>query len=137
MINLTNSYKVSYVKKSAKGNTMFSIRDYDKSKPDDKNYLNVLAFNSIELSDGDFIIIEKISSVSLSSYVDRQGNTKQSVTLFGIVKQSVEPTKKQEPVKSEPVVEQAHNEYEPVVDISDNDFNTGPLLDISSDDLPF
>jgi len=139
MINCTNSYKVNFVKKSGKGNTMFSIRDYDKEKPNDQNYLNVLAFNSIELRDGDFIIIEKISSVALGQYTDRQGNIKQSTTLFGTVKQSVAPEKKQAPApttsENTPAPTPARNQYEPMVDISDDD--PGPLLDISSDDLPF
>lgn len=137
MINTTTSYKINFVKKSAKGNTMFSIRDYDKDKPDEKNYLNVVAFNSIVLQDGDFIIIDKISSLSVNQYTDRQGNPKTSVTIFGIVKQSVAPVKKEAPEQAPPPSYQAPNEYEPVVDISNDDFNTGPLMDISSDDLPF
>lgn len=133
MINTTNSYKVRFVKKSGKGNTMFSIGDYDKDKPDETRYYNVVAFNSIVLQDGDYITIDQIKTVGSNEYKAKDGTTKTSVTICGIVKQSVPPVSKQAQDKPNTAPEP---ETSPTIN-NDDDFNTGPLLDISADDLPF
>lgn len=140
MINTTNSYKVKFVKKSDKGNTKFSISDYNKDKPEETRYYNVVAFNSITLQDGDFVIIDQIKTVGSNDYKDKNGNTKTSVTICGIIKQTVPVEKKssqdanqEAPKVTDPAIPpyaDHRNQYDPILD-------EGPLLDISSDDLPF
>ena len=140
MINTTSSYKVNYVKKSAKGNTKFSIGDYNKEKPEETRYYSVVAFNSIVLQDGDCITIDQIKTVGSNDYKDKNGNLKTAVTICGIVKQSVSPDKKPSPAPTQeapkisdpaiPPYADNRNQYDPI-------FDEGPLIDIDADDLPF
>ena len=137
MINLTNSYKACNIKSTQSGKTKFGIRDYEKDKPDDENWANVVALNQIELKSGDMVNLEKINSIALGRY---KGDL--TVMIFAIVKLA-KPKQAQETTETGHVVETSPNApiieaaYEPVIDNSYDDFNTGPLLDISSDDLPF
>jgi len=54
-----------------------------------------------------------------------------NVQLIGSRNQSSEPQ------QTSPAQPKASGGYYPDAEVSDDDFNTGPLLDISSDDLPF
>lgn len=57
--------------------------------------------------------------------------TCENVQLIGSRNQSSEPQ------QTSPAQPKASGGYYPDAEVSDDDFNTGPLLDISSDDLPF
>ncbi len=145
MINLLNSYRINYVKASNGGKTTFGIRDYNKEKPDEKNYARVCATNSIVLKDGDEISIDKITGVGLSRY---EGALQ--VMIFAIVRLSKSPKTKQTEIQHEekfasdesqsPAIIQDCNRYESEIEVSIEEmlFETGQtLLDIDPDDLPF
>jgi len=145
VINLSNSYRINYVKTSNGGKTTFGIRDYNKDKPDEKNYARVCATNSIVLKDGDEISMDKITGVGLSRY---EGALQ--VMIFAIVRLSKFPRTKQSDSQHEgqftteeppiPAIVQDRNQYEQVIDVSTEEtvFDTGQiLLDIDPDDLPF
>jgi hypothetical protein len=143
MINLTSSYRINYVKTSSGGKTTFGIRDYNPEKKDEKNYARICASNQIVLNDGDEVQLDKITGCGLSRY---EGQLQ--VMLFATVK--LAKTKQaQEKSNTGPVINTnpADNPYleqrnvsEPIIDLAEADeplFDQGPLLDISSDDLPF
>ena len=96
--------------KAAKGRTLFQIRDYDKTKPEEKNYCTVMANNEVTVNDRDEIRLGNITGVSLQQYKE-----KLQVTVYA----DVEVLTTHEEPKEEPK------------------FDTGPLLYIDDSDLPF
>jgi len=118
MIKSGFKFYASYPK-VAKGRTLFQIRDYDKTKPDEKNYCTVMANNEVTVGDRDEIRLGDITGVSLQTYKE-----KLQVTIFA----DVEVIKAHEQPKPDPT---------PYYPEPHDDFGTGPLVDINSDDLPF
>ena len=112
---ISNKYpvKAKFIKKTPKGMTYFNITDYDSKNPTDPNYIKVFATNDIEIAEDEKVIIASIESVSFKHW-----NGKPQVSIDAKVEhENVEP--------------------KPNVPETNQDFDTGPSVDISSDDLPF
>lgn len=127
-------FKVSALspKKMGNGNTMFSIIDYDKKNPSDKNYITVFCTDAIELTDKQKVKITAIDGIGCSKY---KGQSQCSMSCTVVAVDEAEQEQEDTPPTPKPKKEaKPKPQYQPE---DDEDFNTSPLLDISSDDLPF
>lgn len=117
MINKKFKYKAKFVKFPKDKYTVCSIGIKDKETGRYKNY-EIFSFGKHDLKDGDEIQILEIDSVDINQFKDRQGNEKEKVVItakYIIHKQG-------EQIQEDSY--QIEEDYEPV-------------LDITSDDLPF
>lgn len=129
--------KVSFPKYSKSGKLMFGIRDYEASKKEEKNYITVMPNQDIPLKGMDEVIIGTISGIKLG----RNDKNELTVLMFCDISkpdqaatQATGAVPYQQP-DNEPVFAQTSDA--PGAFITTDDFNTGPLLDIDSDDLTF
>lgn len=100
------------------GRPYFQITDFDKDNPKDPNYITVFSNNDIELTDNCKVKIIDIESTGVKHY-----KGKMQVTMACTVELSEDG--------------ESATPNEARIDTGDVPFNTGKLLDISSDDLPF
>lgn len=129
MIKPGFKYKIFHPKEVA-GRTVFDICNYNKSKPDEKAYISLMT-EKMEIKTGEEIEIVSIAGLDPKTYTNKNGEKKLQVTLYATVRKIGQNT---------PVPQNDSNGYFPDQETGyypDVDFNTGPLLDLDSDDLPF
>ena len=81
MIKTNFKYTCFSPKKTKSNKPMFSLMDYDKSKPNEsKKYCTVFVVNDVELYDRCKIIIKEIQSISLGEYMG-----KLQVSMFAVI----------------------------------------------------
>ena len=115
MIKAGFKFKVLWPQ-NTKNKTIFKIRDYDKSKPDEKAYVSVMV-DQIDLNEKDEIEIVHINGLTASIYKE-----KLQITMYADIR------KVGAFIPKDP---QSVNQSEEVV------FDEGPMVEILSDDLPF
>lgn len=87
MITTTSKYgyKAFSPRTTKNGKVFFSIRDYEKDKKDEKNYVTVIANNHVTVEDGEEVKLTAITGLSLSRFKDKNNVERLSVTLFADV----------------------------------------------------
>ena len=80
MIKTGFKYTCFTPKKTKSDKTYFSIQDFNKEKPTEKNYATVFCDNEVELYDRCKAVIVEIKSVGISQY-----NGKQQTSIFATV----------------------------------------------------
>lgn len=115
MIKAGFKFKVLWPQNTS-NKTIFKIRDYDKSKPEEKAYVSVMV-DPIDLVEYDEIEILKINGLTASIYKE-----KLQITIYADIKKVGAFIPKGTPAAAP---------TEEVV------FDEGPMVEILSDDLPF
>ena len=115
MIKAGFKFKVLWPQ-NTKNKTIFKIRDYDKSKPDEKAYVSVMV-GPIDLVEYDEVEILKINGLTASIYKE-----KLQITIYADIKK---------------VGAFIPKDPEPVFQSEEAMFDEGPMVEILSDDLPF
>lgn len=129
MIKPGFKYKIFHPKEVA-GRTVFDICNYNKAKPEEKAYISLMT-DKLEIKTGEEIEIIAINGLEPKTYTNRKGEKQLQVTLYADVKRvgQVSPPPQ---INSSGYFPDQETGYYP-----DDDFDTGPLLEIQSDDLPF
>lgn len=115
MIKAGYKFKVLWPQ-NVKGKTIFKIRDYDKSKPDEKAYISIMV-DPIDLIEYDEIEILKINGLTASIYKE-----KLQITMYADIKK---------------VGAFIPKDALPVAPAEEVVFDEGPMVEILPDDLPF
>lgn len=129
MIKPGFKFKVFHPKEVA-GRTVFDICNFNNGKPEEKAYISLMT-DKMEIKTGEHIEIIAINGLDPKTYTNKRGEKQLQVTLYAdvrIIGQTPAPPQKD----SVGYFPDQSTGYYP-----DEDFNIGPLLDISSDDLPF
>ena len=113
MIKVGYGYKSKFPKQNSNGTYRFQITDYDKMNPTDPNYITVFANNNIEVTEGMKIRISSLLGVGVKHY-----KGKMQITINADIEVDGEAAPTQKP-------------------ITESDFNTGPIMNLNADDLPF
>lgn len=117
MIKTGFKYKV-YRPKNVSGNkTVFDVGHKDKEG--NMHYLTIMC-DAITIEDREEIKIVEINGLDQKFYNAKDGTQKLQITLYCKVQSLIE-----------------NHEPKPNMPSPNEDFDTGPIIDISSDDLPF
>ena len=111
-------YKAYRPKNVSGAKTVFDVGHKDKDG--NMHYIGVMC-DEIELIDKEEVTVLEITGFDQRFYTDKQDIKHEHVTLFcKVVRKDAQKPQK-----------------EARIDTKEEDFNIGPLMDISSDDLPF
>jgi len=128
MIKLNYHFKAYRHKNVTGGKTVFDIGH--KGKDGKMRFVTIMC-DAIELEDREEVKITSIQGIEQNSYESiKKGTTEEQITIFCTV------AKKDAPLQVEQTGYYPDETTGYYPDTAD-DFNTGPLIDISSDDLPF
>jgi len=123
MIKVGFRYYAKFAGMMKNGRFKFSLTDKDK-ETETPYYATVFCENDVVVNDGDNVKIVKIYGAEVRK--NKKGELNHTLSCDVEIEGKAQATETQAPV--EKPQEQT---------FSDSDFDTGPLLDISSDDLPF
>ncbi|NTU74286.1 hypothetical protein HGB07_09195 [Candidatus Roizmanbacteria bacterium] len=115
MIKAGFKFKVLWPQNTS-SKTIFKIRDYDKTKPNDKAYVSVMV-DPIDLVEYDEIEILHINGLTASIYKE-----KLQITMYAEIKK---------------VGAFISKESQPIAPVEEVVFDEGPMVEFLSDDLPF
>lgn len=128
MIKLNYHFKAYQPRNVTGGKTVFNIGH--KGKDGKMRFVTIMC-DSIDLIEKEEIKITEIKGMEQNSFENtKKGITEEQITLYCTVVKKTEPPK----IEQTGYYPDESTGYYPD---STDDFNTGPLIDISSDDLPF
>lgn len=138
MINKEWTYRANWVKHPKDQYTAFQVGVKDKRSGKWKNY-DIFVLEKVPLQDGDEIQITDIISVDQNMYTDRSGQDRvnyQVTASIQVVGQ--EPSPNAFGFQDEPV-DTVFSEGSPIMreETVQEEVKEEPILDITSDDLPF